>query len=124
MKILRIVAELTYDNDLMHGDDPEAVAWFRESVLMGTGLILHDNDEIGDHVGELKVLSVDDPKPAAVEQAEAAFARAAEAWLAQDWAAKTPPFPSFRQVEWDRVWHTMEDAFDSLQAARGKAGKA
>ena len=61
MRTLRIVADLTYDDDIMHGSDPEAIEWFIENVLLGSGLVLHDNGDIGDHIGEMKVVSIDGP---------------------------------------------------------------
>ena len=61
-KTLRLTVELTYDPDLAHGDDPEAIEWFYEQTLMRKGvdelLILHCN-EIGDEIGTIKVISID-----------------------------------------------------------------
>jgi hypothetical protein len=63
MKKLRLVVELEYDNDLMHHDDEVARNWFMDAVLLHPaeheGLHLH-SDLIGDEVGSVKVLSVED----------------------------------------------------------------
>lgn len=61
MKTLKLVVELTYDDELMHADHPDDIDWFIEDVLYGTdpseGLVLWSN-LIGDEVGDLKVLAV------------------------------------------------------------------
>jgi hypothetical protein len=56
---LYLEIELEYDSELMHGSDPEAVSWFYNDVLDGTGelLILHSN-LLGDEVGLVKVLDI------------------------------------------------------------------
>jgi len=58
MATLRLEIELTYDAELMHGDDPEGIEWFRERVLKSPHLILHENGDLGDCVGDVRVLSV------------------------------------------------------------------
>ena len=64
MKKLILEVELEYDDDHMHGVDPDAIEWFRQDILMGEAegseLILHSN-EIGDEVGTIKVLNVREP---------------------------------------------------------------
>jgi hypothetical protein len=57
MTKLRMLVELEYDADLMHGNNPESVKWFRDRVLLGEKLILHSN-EIGDTIGELRVIDL------------------------------------------------------------------
>ena len=63
MKTLKMVVELEYDADLMHGDDLIPKQWFLNDVLLapkqGEGLILHSNC-IGDEVGRVKVISLCD----------------------------------------------------------------
>lgn len=55
MKTERLMIELEYDDDMMHGKiSQEALEWFWLEV-MGGDLILHSN-EIGDEVGRVKVL--------------------------------------------------------------------
>ena len=55
MKVERLVIELEYDDEIMHGDEPDATKWFWLDV-MGGDLVLHSN-EIGDEVGRVKVIS-------------------------------------------------------------------
>jgi hypothetical protein len=60
MKKILMTVELEYDDEMMHGDDPEEVQWFHEQVLPDVddyGLYLHSN-ELGDEVGRIRVLSV------------------------------------------------------------------
>ena len=60
MRTIRLEIELTYDAYVMHcGEvDQEAKAWFYKSLLFFQDcFILHSND-IGDEVGEVKILSV------------------------------------------------------------------
>lgn len=60
MKI-KMLVELDYDAVGMHGEDKESKLWFMENILLRRGitepLLLHCN-EIGDTVGEIKVLEV------------------------------------------------------------------
>ena len=68
MKTIKLLVELTYDEDLMHGEDPESIRWFRDEILMceiREGLLLHSN-EIGDTVGSIRVLQL----PEEVERSE------------------------------------------------------
>ena len=60
MTKLRFTAELEYDAEIMHGgdEDPEAKTWFLD-LLKGNGdLCLHENNEIGDEIGELRIISL------------------------------------------------------------------
>jgi len=63
MKTLKMVVELTYDDNTMHDDIQESIDWFRNDILLqeceGDGLILHSND-LGDSIGEIKVLQIID----------------------------------------------------------------
>jgi hypothetical protein len=54
VRTIRLEAELTYDDQAMHGDDPEAQAWFLEEILLGASLTLHSY-EIGDEIGAVRV---------------------------------------------------------------------
>lgn len=61
MPKLILEIELDYP-ETIHGDDPEAFLWFRDSILLGAGdegseLVLHSN-EIGDEIGTVKVRSI------------------------------------------------------------------
>ena len=55
MRTERLLIELEYDDEIMHGDEPDAVEWFWLDV-MGGKLILHSN-ELGDEIGQVKVIS-------------------------------------------------------------------
>lgn len=55
-KKLRLVIEIEYDPELMHGNDPGAVEWFRSTMINGD-LVLHSND-IGDEIGPLRVIRI------------------------------------------------------------------
>lgn len=63
MRIITLEVELRYDADMMHGDEADAVEWFRDVVLQNGGvdeenrLLLHSN-LIGDTVGEIRVTSI------------------------------------------------------------------
>lgn len=35
MKTVKMLVELTYDNDMMHEDDADGIAWFNDEVLGG-----------------------------------------------------------------------------------------
>jgi hypothetical protein len=53
MKKIKFEAILTYDSNIMHGKDKEAINWFYNEILKDT-LILHSN-EIGDEIGTVKI---------------------------------------------------------------------
>ena len=57
MKRLRIVGVFTYDDVIMHGNDPEAEKWFRET-LVGDTIIMWETGDIGDEIGSLKITSI------------------------------------------------------------------
>jgi len=61
MKTLKMVIELTYDDDGMHGDDQDSIDWFENDILLqkaeGEELFLHSK-EINDTIGAVKVLSI------------------------------------------------------------------
>ena len=57
MKTIRLLVDLEYDDESIHGgdNDKDAKFWFVNNVLYGERwLILHSN-EIGDEVGTVKV---------------------------------------------------------------------
>jgi hypothetical protein len=60
VKTIRLEIELTYDDDLMHcGDeDQEAKEWFYNSLMFPQDLLILHSNEIGDEIGEVKVLSI------------------------------------------------------------------
>jgi len=53
---IRLEIELEYDENIMHGDDPQAIEWFFEDILQDQNgeLLLHSN-EIGDTIGTVRV---------------------------------------------------------------------
>lgn len=55
---LRLVCELDYDENIMHSSDVESINWFVENILKGDNLLLHDNGDIGDAIGNIKVLEL------------------------------------------------------------------
>jgi hypothetical protein len=58
VKTIQLVVELEYDDVLMEGNDDEAREWFF-GILRGEHLELHDNDELGDTIGKIRVLGID-----------------------------------------------------------------
>ncbi len=58
MKTVKLFGKLTYDDEIMHGDDQESIEWFTKNILFGEDLILHSN-EIGDSIGTIKITKVD-----------------------------------------------------------------
>lgn len=60
MKVI-LTIELDYDESSMHGENKGDFDWFINDVLKGNNLELFDNN-IGDVVGTVKTLSVDDIK--------------------------------------------------------------
>ena len=57
MRKIKMIIELTYDAEMMHGNDPEAIEWFEKEILGGE-LILHSN-ELGDEVGKVRITDDD-----------------------------------------------------------------
>ena len=55
-KTIRLVVDLTYDADAMHGDDKDDVEWFY-NILFGDDLQLGDFGELGDMIGPAKVIA-------------------------------------------------------------------
>jgi hypothetical protein len=56
MKTIKLLVDLEYDDAVMHGDDPEAVALFNDEIL-SDHLWLWSSD-IGDEIGSIKVLEI------------------------------------------------------------------
>ena len=56
MKTIKLLVELTYNSDTMHGDDPDGIVWFNDEIL-GNEIIAWSN-ELGDEVGFIKVLEI------------------------------------------------------------------
>jgi hypothetical protein len=80
MKTIRLTVDLTYDQEVMHGDEDEAISWFN-SILAGKDLMLGDFGELGDMIGSVQVVSrSDDLVQAAVAAALREAAEQAEEW--------------------------------------------
>jgi hypothetical protein len=60
MKTLKMTVELTYDDTMWHRDDEEDRAWFFNEVLLGADLQLGDVGDVGDMIGDIKVLTVEE----------------------------------------------------------------
>jgi hypothetical protein len=60
MKTLKMTVELIYDDSLWHRDDGEDRAWFFNEVLLGGDLQLGDVGDVGDMIGDIKVLTVEE----------------------------------------------------------------
>jgi len=56
MKTIKLLVELTYNNDIMHGDDPDGIVWFNDEILASE--IIAWSNELGDEVGFIKVLEI------------------------------------------------------------------
>jgi hypothetical protein len=54
-KTIRLVIDLTYDADLIHGNDEESIDWFNR-MLFGDDLQLGDFGDLGDMIGSVKVI--------------------------------------------------------------------
>jgi hypothetical protein len=59
VKTIKFEAELTYDDKIMHDDDPSAEKWFYDEVLLGDrdGLTLFSS-LVGDLLGTVRVSRV------------------------------------------------------------------
>lgn len=55
---LQLIVELTYDAQLMHGNDPEAMTWFFERVLGPSAQLTLFSDALGDLVGTLQIFAL------------------------------------------------------------------
>jgi hypothetical protein len=61
MKTIRMTIDFTYDDQVMHKDDPEGIEWFK-SILLGDNLHLSDFGDIGDVLGSVKVIAETEKK--------------------------------------------------------------
>lgn len=55
-RTIRLVIDLTYDTDVMHGDCEDAIEWFN-GILHGDDLQLGDFGDLGDMIGSVKVVA-------------------------------------------------------------------
>jgi hypothetical protein len=57
MRTIRLTVDLTYNEQVMHGNEPEAIEWFT-SILLGDDLQLGDFGDLGDMIGSVKVVEM------------------------------------------------------------------
>lgn len=57
MKTVRLLIDLTYDDKLLYGNDPDGIRWFEEEVLGSKNLTLFERGELDDDVGEVKIVA-------------------------------------------------------------------
>jgi len=57
MKTIRLTIDLTYDEQVMHGNEPEEIEWFK-SILLGDYLELGEFGDLGDMIGSVKVVEM------------------------------------------------------------------
>ena len=57
MRTIRLTVDFTYDEQVMHGNEPEAIEWFT-SILLGDDLHLGDFGDVGDMIGSVKVVEM------------------------------------------------------------------
>ena len=60
MKTICMTIELTYDDELTYGDYPDAKKWFYDSILQGPDLQLGDFGDLGDTLGTVTVLEINE----------------------------------------------------------------
>lgn len=57
MKTITVKATITYDDEIMYGNNSEAFNWFMK-ILKGNDLLIHENEELGDVIGTIKIQEV------------------------------------------------------------------
>lgn len=55
-RTLRLVVDLTYDTEVMHGDCEDCIEWFN-GILHGDNLKLGEFVDLGDTIGDVKVIA-------------------------------------------------------------------
>jgi hypothetical protein len=57
MRTIRLTVDLTYNEQVMHGSEPEEIEWFK-SILLGDDLQLGEFGDLGDMIGSVKVVEM------------------------------------------------------------------
>jgi hypothetical protein len=57
MRTIRLTIDLTYNEQVMHGNKPEEIEWFK-NILLGDDLELGDFGDLGDMIGSVKVVEM------------------------------------------------------------------
>jgi len=57
MRTIRLTIDLTYDEQVMHGNEPEEIEWFK-IILLGDNLQLGEFCYLGDMIGSVKVVEM------------------------------------------------------------------
>jgi hypothetical protein len=57
MRTIRLTIDFTYDEQFMHGNEPEEIEWFK-NILLGDDLQLGDFGNLGDMIGSVKVVEM------------------------------------------------------------------
>ena len=57
MRTIRLTIDLTYDERVMHGNEPEEIEWFK-IILLGDNLQLGEFCYLGDMIGSVKVVEM------------------------------------------------------------------
>ena len=57
MRTIRLTVDLTYNEQVMHSNEPEEIEWFK-SILLGDHLQLGDFGDLGDMIGSVKVVKM------------------------------------------------------------------
>lgn len=57
MKTIRVIADITYDDEIMCDEsDPDQLDWLR-NLILGDDNLMHNN-ELGDTFGDIKILEI------------------------------------------------------------------
>jgi hypothetical protein len=57
MRTIRLTIDLTYDEQVMHGNEPEEIEWFK-SILLGDYLEIGEFGDLGDMIGSVRVVEM------------------------------------------------------------------
>jgi hypothetical protein len=57
MRTIRLTIDLTYDERVMHGNEPEEIEWFK-NILLGDYLEIGEFGDLGDMIGSVRVVEM------------------------------------------------------------------